>query len=692
MSLPFTVRGTRLVDPVDGERFLLATTVGHGLGSSRLRLDRGQPGEVRLVRVEVRGGAVRLVQESKHHLGAGSFAESTLFAGPLVDGAVDVEGLLVSDLHGVAGILAAGGHGDHRFDTARSHLAEVRVSAEGAHWSTVLTLTGPGTSAELVRVVPDARWVTVGVEVTAIPLPDEGFVPRRYDPASGSYAKGHADHDRIGHGVEVRFQPRFRTDRTVVFHVDPRIPQPYRDAVVEGGRWWRQAFAAAGLPDAFDVRVRADDVDAFGPRTSSVSWVHRAGRGWSQGGALTDPRTQEILRGQVRLGSHRVEQLTLLAEALLTPYGRPDEAERLAAVERFVLARLRHLAAHEIGHALGFVHNYASTKHAKPSVMDYPHPRLRLRDGRIDLAGAYSAGVGPWDEFLVRHGYADDETPSGLVFVTDADGHAPDAAHPDAVPWTSGDDPFTTLAELLEVREVALGEFSRGALARDRQVGDLEPRLVVLHLLHRHEVAALARLVGGVAHQGSPDSPAAEAVAPDDQRRAVEALLPLLDAEVAGVPASAVAVLLPPPPRFERDDQTYAPRTGPVFDPVVAVAAGAAVVLEPLLEPARLNRLHEQAVPGLSVEDLVGRVLRAAANGEDRRQGEVAGEAVRRVVATLTSGRLHDAVADEVHAALLEAARAFETSRPGLARRLHVFGEDGTVPGTPAVLPPGAPW
>ncbi|WP_240554239.1 zinc-dependent metalloprotease, partial [Streptomyces niveiscabiei] len=332
---------------------------------------------------------------------------------------------------------------------------------------------------------------------------------RSYHPASGGYGVGYVDHG-LG-GRQVKVQPRFRVGdgaAAVVFQVDPAVPEPLRSAVVEGGNWWREGFAAIGLPEAYRVEAGGADFDPYEPGVNGVVWVHRAGRGWSLGQGLTDPRTGEVLHARVRLGSQRVEQVRALGEALLAPYGRPDEAERLAAVEELVLARIRQLAAHEIGHALGFMHNYASTTHVRPSVMDYPHARIGVNaDGTLELGNAYAVGLGPWDHFLVRHAYGDlsdaqlaelREEFRHLAYVTDEDGHGPGAAHADGVPWVTAGDALPALEHILRVRRIALAGFSRGVLPPDRQTGELEERAVLLHLLHRHEVTAVGRLVGGV--------------------------------------------------------------------------------------------------------------------------------------------------------------------------------------------------
>jgi hypothetical protein len=764
--------------PRSGGQLLLLTGIERGIGSSGLWLDRGQPGDVRLVQLRVVGDRVLLVQDNKHftvvsddpaavQAGDDSFARSVLWSAPVVehrgDGSVvvDAASLAASDLLAVSARLARAQQGDLRLDASRSFLGSATTgpggptsqsrSADGStssgtstgddrprtpgsvELSAVLTFAGRGEGALLAQVSPDPDVVSIMQRVSLVPLPS-GFVPRPFHPGAGGYGKGFADHALPGgRSVDVRLQPRFRLEKTtpgtapstvhepIVFHVDPAIPEPYRSAVIEGGSWWAEGFEAAGFVDAYRVELRADDVDPFAARTSSLWWVHRTNRGWSQGAALTDPRTGEILSGRVRLGSQRIHQLTLVAEALLAPYGHVDEARRLAAVEELVLARLRQLAAHEIGHALGFMHNYASHQHPQASVMDYPHPQVRLgADGEIDLSDAYPVGLGPWDVFAVRHAYQDfapgeeaaglealrrEATAAGLVYLTDDDGHHAEAASPDAVPWVHGADPVASLENLLQVRAKALRDFSPGVLAPDRQAGEIEERLVPLYLLHRYQVPAVARLLGGVeyAYTLAGESATGNRVVPGtEQRRALSVLTDLLSPQVLALPSSVLRTVVPPAIRYERTTEYLTPRRGIVFDPFTAVGAGAGIVAEQLFAPGRLNRVAWQAAEDATsvvrargaagpsegseaaeaadggsqralaaasadrvptVSEIVATVLDAVWDAPGT--GDALSEAVRQqaawtvlqhLVATLTGGGLHPAVAASVATSLADAA------------------------------------
>jgi len=652
------------------EPFLLSVSLSQGLGSSELWLDRGKAGRTWLAEFRRVGDRVLFAVRNKHFLTSGdaaavragneSFALSVLWSGPVLreeNGAavVDATGLVLADHDGIAEHLYAREQGDYTVDASTSVplVADSRSGPTAVRLPALLTFRGPGRGSAVRAVAADPRALTVVQQLNLLRLPASPLPVRRYHPASGGYAIGYADHGLVGRAsTQVKLQPRFRAEpggAPIVFRIDPAVPEPFRSAIVEGGNWWRQAFAGIGLPDAYRVEPGDDGFDPYDPDVNGVVWVHRAGRGWSLGQGLTDPRTGEILHARVRLGSQRVEQVRALGEALLAPYGRPDEAERLAAVEELVLARLRQLAAHEIGHALGFMHNFASTGHPESSVMDYPHARIGVtEEGDLDLSAAYGTGLGPWDHFLVAHAYgrfiaSDEESAlaqlrreaaeSGLTYLSDEDAQGPDAAHVDAVTWVSGPDALQALETMLRVRRIALDGFSRAVLPPDRQTGELEERAVLLHLLHRHEVTAVARLVGGVRYAyglAGEDGRGAQAVDPATQHTALTRLAELLRAEQLALPGAVLDTLTPPAIRYDRTEQYLDTAAGRIFDPFEAVRVATALVTEHLLDPARLNRVAWQhaadpAAPG--VTDLVDALLATTWRRTDPAPAELPGGA-----------------------------------------------------------------
>ncbi|MEO7063547.1 MAG: zinc-dependent metalloprotease [Dokdonella sp.] len=697
--------------------FLLITSLPWGLGSNDIGLDRGQSSGSHLVEFRRVGPRVLLVEDNTRFRAVSpnpdealsvrqAFAESVLWAGDIVFESkgsdagiiVDVSSLLTSDRHGIARQLSETKQGKYEIDEKRSavSLPAAKSFPDNTELEALLTFKGAGDAQYVKDVAPDPESLTVHQHLSFVRLPKPGFTPRAYHPASGGLSVGYYDFAQpLASSIDVRFQPRFRLDKVdpsaaqsavrkpIVFYVDRGAPEPVRAALLEGANWWKTAFEKAGFKDAYRVELLPEGVDPMDVRYSLITWAHRYTRGWSYGQAIIDPRTGEIIKGSVTLGSQRVRQDILIAESLLAPYDKANATELKGEAEGMALARLRQLGAHEVGHALGFAHNFAASRLGNGSVMDYPHPLLKVdADGSIRFDHAYGVGVGPWDDFIVAHAYRQfapgAETASlatlraniakaGFRYVSDQDSRALGDAEPDGLLWDFGADSLTAFDSMLAARRKALDNFSIGVLPPERQVGELEARLVPVYLLHRYQTEAVARLLGGVnyAYSEAADRQAGtHIVAADRQRAALGRLVRTLSAEQLALPANVLDLVTPPGADYLRNREYFATRTTPMFDALSAVEAATAQTVMFLFAPERLNRLAWQHARDTS-EPGVADVLDATFRGTWQRTAISAdipaGDAVQvaanwvvldELLHTLDAGKLHAQVDADVRASL----------------------------------------
>jgi len=471
-------------------------------------------------------------------------------------------------------------------------------------------------------LAPDPNAVTVRMHQSFVALPEAGYKPRLFDPRAGFFPFSYQDFSvPMTEPLVQRFTRRHRLEKQhpgarlsdpvapIVYYVDRGAPPDIKRALIEGGGWWNQAFEAAGYRNAFLVKELPEGADPMDIRYNVVNWVDRAGnpRAFSFGSSYIDPRTGEIIKGVVTLGSDRHRQDYLLAEGLLQPYknGRkaPQELQDLA------LARIRQLSAHEIGHTLGLYHNFTASTHERGSVMDYPFPRFSLRaDGTIDVSQAYATGIGSWDKRAILWGYQDfpkgtDEPAAlqaimqetlrqGHLFIPDTGG----GAHPLANQWDEGANAVTQLTQLLAVRRHVLDTFSDNALPAGAPLATLEEVLVPMYLLHRYQVEAAAKSLGGLyftyAVKGD-GQPITNMVEPAEQWRAFDALLATLTPAALALPEKLIQQIPPRPAGYPASLETFAGHTGPTFDPLAAAEAAAAPTLAAILSPERAARLVE---------------------------------------------------------------------------------------------------
>ena len=642
------------------EDLLYVDCLPYGTGSNDLGLDRGELSDSRIVRFERFGTKLLLVEPNRRFRSSSanpaerltvrqSFAESVLAGfrieaqdgtGPLL---VDATEFFERDAHDVAETLSRNQKEGYKLDPARSAIAldATRAFPKNTQVETLLTFVAahlePG--GYVRDVAPDPHALTIRERQSFVELPGPGYEPRRFDPRAGYFGISYRDYSApLGEPLEQSFISRHRLVRRdpacttacvalqpIQYYVDRGTPEPIRTALLEGARWWDDAFQAAGwAPGTFRVDLLPEGADPMDLRYNIIQWVHRYTRGWSMGAVVTDPRTGEILKGNVTLGSLRGRQDYLIAEALLAPYGRQGVATAHdPALVEFVLARLRQLAAHETGHTLGLMHNFGASAapHAPDqtvSVMEYPFPWITLTpDGIPDLSHAYGVGIGRWDRTTIDFGYRQfapgtDETQAlgailaasqqaGLLYITDDDARPAGGAHPHAHLWDNGADPATELDRIVAIRAAALGRFGENAIPPGTPEASLADTLVPLYLLHRYQAEAALKMIGGLDYRyqlrgdGQPD---ARIVPAADQQRALAAVLRTLSPAFLTLPESLLAKLPPRPPGLERTRESFPAHTAPTFDPVATAESAADLTLRLLFNRERAARLIEYGARG----------------------------------------------------------------------------------------------
>jgi len=625
------------------KEFLYVYSLSSGVGSNDIGLDRGQLGNEQVVLFKKAGGKLFLVQPNLKFRALTdnvlekksveqAFAKSILGGFKIVEEKggkfiIDITDFLMNDAHGVANRLKQSEQGTYSIDKDKSaiNLSRTKAFPKNVEFDATLTFKGDAKGAWIRSVAPNPRLITVAQHHSFIELPDDGFEMREFDPRSGSYPFSYYDYSTpVQESILKRYITRHRLKKKnpsvekseaiepIIYYLDNGTPEPVRSALLEGGRWWNQAFEAAGYKDAFQLKMLPDDADPLDVRYNVIQWVHRSTRGWSYGSSITDPRTGEIIKGHVSLGSLRIRQDFLIAQALMNrPFAKSNE--NYQPMLDFALARIRQLSAHEIGHTLGFAHSYASSTNDRASVMDYPHPQISLTDNKIDFSNAYATGIGDWDKVTVAYSYTEFENEStekkglnailkaakdkGLRYITDQDARPRGGSHALAHLWDNGENVSAELEDMLKIRSTAIDNFSIDNIRTGEPNTVLEDVFVPLYFFHRYQTEAVTKLIGGMDYNYSlkgDGQKVVELIEKGLQEQALLSVVKTLDANVIAIPQEKLDLFPPRAFGYPKTRESIKGKTGVSFDALSAAETAADMTLGLLLHPERASRLIQQ--------------------------------------------------------------------------------------------------
>lgn len=731
--------------------FLFQSSLPYGMGSNDIGLDRGQLGDTRLVQFERFGKRVLLKQLNTAYRATSqnpaevqaiseAFASSVLAGLEIVSESedqllVDYTDFLLSDIHRISERLKKGKQGKYKIDKDRSgvHAARSKAFPDNSELESLVTFVGTEAGEYVKQVTPSSESITVHLHHSLIRLPNDGYQSRTFHPMSGFWSVEHKDYGTaIDESLVQRVIPRHRLEKKnpeskvsepiepIIYYLDPGVPEPIRSALIDGAMWWDKAFEDIGFKNAFQVKDLPAGADPMDVRYNTIQWVHRATRGWSYGYSVIDPRTGEILKGHVTLGSLRVRQDLLIALGLTSPFD--GKKENISKQKDMALARIRQLSAHEVGHTLGIAHNFAASENGRASVMDYPHPLLSLKRGKIDLSNAYDTGIGEWDKYVIAYGYQDypslekeqaglfkavrDVQKKGLAYLSDPDARDPTSASHQGHLWDNGTHPVNELENVMLVRKAALEKFGLNSIPQGTPLSQLEENIVPIYLLHRFQLEAAARQIGGVSYSYETKVQGQKArglrpVSAKAQAKALKSLLAALKEENLKLDDDLLRLITPQAYGYARTREAFKGQTGPVFDALGAAESLSAYIVKMILEPTRLNRISLQNHSLFNLQILLDELLDNTIRSNKREteiQNRVNHVVVNSLVESLEKPELGFESKAIIHSALTSLADKAEDEELTNSQHLiyhwlaHYF-DKGEWKGklSTAPLPPGSP-
>ncbi|TMM31459.1 DUF5117 domain-containing protein [Polaribacter aestuariivivens] len=621
------------------KEFLYVRSLSEGVGSNDIGLDRGQLGSGVVVHLKKAGNKIMLIQpnldyraitdnkEEKQSVKE-AFAKSVLHGFVIKEEKngvflVDATDFFMRDAHGVANTLARNNQGNYSLDKNKSafNLERTKAFPKNIEFDVMLTFKGSPKGYNIRSVTPDASLVTVHQHHSFVELPDNNYKPRVFHPRSGSFPMSYLDYATpVNQPIKKRFIYRHRLEKKnpnakisepkepIIYYLDRGTPEPVRSALLDGGSWWNQAFEAIGYKNAFQIKMLPEGADPLDVRYNMVQWVHRSTRGWSYGGSISDPRTGEIIKGHVSLGSLRIRQDFLIAQALQAPYKNNTVADDFAL--QMAIARIRQLSAHEIGHTLGFAHNFSASTNGRASVMDYPHPKFSLNNGKIDFSDAYDTKIGAWDKVTVAYSYQDfpesvneeeelrkileNAAENGLKYLSDQDARSQGSASISAHLWDNGGNIHDELYNILKIRKTAIDNFSADNIKTNEPYSVLEDVFVPLYFFHRFQTEATVKLIGGLEYSYAvkgDNQTVVKQVSGTTERIALQAVLQTINVDEIAIPKEKLELFPPRAMGYGRSRESFSSKLGVAFDAFSAVETATEMTLNLLLNPQRSSRL-----------------------------------------------------------------------------------------------------